>query len=335
MNLIRYKRSLFSHLELSSNPEPSALTLEQMDRNGKTVVAPQLFGLDADIDIGIPNAQQQLWLDLRGTALFPNEAMLFLQEQCLRGRDDDARSILCKYVDVVLVSSSQMDAILATDRDDSGIYDYMLLYTTAKDEELILNIPSTQQSIPVGRIVPCQAERPNIMASHNMVVQQRQWILLKEAGKSSSNAAATPMSPWMLKQIAELLQFMFTAGTGLAPEDFAASDSGLLLPDTTKTKSRAIADRTKGNEKHGGVAMVCTDRSSLFEIDATLAEVRQSSRWTRTTSSGLSIPNDAAAAEEADEEGNPTFGTALVLPLDVSLWETALNMRMMNDENVQ
>jgi hypothetical protein len=332
MDGIRYKQSSYSHLHLFPNAEPNALDPERMDRNGKTVDVPHHHvSLDEDIKPSIPNTQQQLWLDLRGTALFPNEALLFLKEQCLSGGDDDPHSVLSKYVDVVLVSSSQMDSILASNRDDSDTYGYKLLYTTENDEELILNVQSTQQSIPVGRIVQCHSERQDIIASHDMVLQQRQWILLEEASNSQSNAGAGSMSPWMLKQIDELLQFIFTADAGIASDDFAESDSGLLLPDTTKKHYRANAYRRKESEVHGGVAMVCTDRSSMFEIDVTLAEVRQTSRWTQTTSSGLSIPNDA----EETEGDIPTFGTALVLPLDVSLWETALNLRMMNDENVR
>jgi hypothetical protein len=339
-NCIPCKKASCSRLQLSSNPEPTALVPEQMDRNGETVHVPQLFNLDDDDDSHqtmIPNAQQQLWLDLRGTALFPNEALLFLQEQCSSGKrggrdDDDSNSMLCKYVDAVLVSSTQFDAILAANSSSADIgCDYKLLYTTANEKkDLILNIPETQQSLKVGRIVACHPERPNLIAAHDMVLQQHQWILLEEENKSSA-ASATSVPPWMLKQAADLLQFLFTSDAGLATEDFAVSDSGLLLPDTTTTtraKTPSAADPAKDEPNFGGVAMLCTDRASLFQMDATVTEYRHFSRGTRTTSSGWILPKDAGAVPE----DVPSFGTALVLPLDVSLWETALNVRIMNDD---
>ena len=314
-----------SHVQLSlTNPEPSALAPEKMDRNGKPVDAAPIP--DGALIPSISNTQQQLWLDLRGTALFPKEALLFLQEQCLSGvKVDKTNAILCKFVSAVLVSTEQMDAILASNHhqedDASGFYedDYQLLYTTENGNDLILHAPATQQSVKVGCIVSGRPERWDILATHDAVLQQRQWILLQDA---SNNSSSSSMSQWMIKQITEVLQFLFTSDAGIASEDFAMSASGLLLPDTTRLSNPSTDLAQELDLPGGGVAMACRDRATLFQMDALVAEYRHSAAGTSTTGSGLSIPKP-----DDDAGAGPSFGTALLLPLDVSLWETALQMR--------
>jgi hypothetical protein len=344
VNRMRSRQSYSTSVYAIPQPELTTFDVEVLDRNGKINATTQL------LDETIPDApttfhstnQQQFWLDLRDTALFPDEALRFLQDQCLDDRDDK-QSIVRRLVDAVLVSSTMFDKVVASNCDVNASsldrHDFKLLYMTDDLQELIFDTPITQQSMKVGKSVYYH-EKENVdidlVTTFETVVQQRQWLLLEEKDLRHTQQSSSSVSPWMLKQIASLFQFMSAANTGLTDDDFEASPSGLLLPNATKViKARerqhtVLDDSIGGIPLYGGIAIACTDRQSFVNIDATMAEFRNAALiGTLTTSSGLSIPS-----ENGKDVPETVFCTALVLPLDVSIWELAFNLRLIDEEQI-
>jgi hypothetical protein len=348
--------------------------------------------------------RQQFWLDLRDTALFPNEAIRFLHDQCVPS-DGDAitrRSantrVSKRWIDAVLVSSSTFDRIIAssslsssfatdtttesddTDEEDEG-YQYTPLYYTTQDitpERLVRHEPVTQQSMVMGTVVYCTEKDKtdwDIVAMSEQIMKQRQWVLVQEATTTTTASATTgtttkSLSKHMMKQLTDLIQFLSSSWNrrmvlNLDENHYQATASGLFLASpeisTTEPKSFSILPSSsssssqpkislshpnvdyRGVTGNCGIAIVCTDRTSFVEMDTMLAEFRQleSIGTTTTTSFGITIPSSSSSENEKnynDDVATVTqrqspYVTALVLPLDVSIWETVYNNKVRYSED--
>lgn len=280
-------------------PQPSAQDPEAMDRNGaqekdhRSLLPPRLarntrlppgdavVAKDTLLLQRFREKQQQLWLDLRGTALFPHEALRFIREQCQtnhhHNKDNQRReaAVLYHLIDGVLVSREMMDIIVAAplppaendlDRgsfreprmdevgsDDDDDYP-TLLYVTEHDL-LVASVASTQQSIVVGRTeICCNAANQgefNLMAAGETIMEQKQWLLLVDSLASSQRGATFESKNSIPQLIARLLQFLSTSSSLTLEEgDYEASSSGLLLPGSNRTTTKkARAKNTRNGPK--------------------------------------------------------------------------------------
>jgi hypothetical protein len=345
--------------------EPSAFDVEQLDRNGNTAPSKSEFTKTMDIANNIdgsetskydqPTNRQQLWLDLRDTALFPKEAIRFIHDQCCQS---DGNSSSKHLIDAVLVSSSSFDRIIAptsetnTNKDDDW-YRHALYYTThdTTPEQLVLHEATTQQSIPIGTVVCCSEKDKtdlDVVALSEQIIKQQKWVFVQETTTSTTTKS---VSKYMMKQLTDFIQFLSSSSNriimmNMDENNYQVTTSGLFLaPDMNTivpmTESIApqqfasnnedlslIGDNSRSISNSGGVAIVCSDRTSFVAIDAMLAEFRQleSIGTTTTTLSGITIPSILSEnnGSVVQQQQSP-FVTALVLPLDVSIWETVYN----------
>jgi hypothetical protein len=142
----------------------------------------------------------------------------------------------------------------------------------------------------------------------------------------------------MLQQITDLIQFLSSSSSNIQNENYKVGISGLFLPEIYHTNTQeSIQQRAVRNDitihgSGGGMAVLCPDRTSFVNIDTMFAMVRNSEYigCTTTTKSGICIPS---LQNDIDSTRSPTFATALVLPLDVTIWETAYNVRSMQQHD--
>ncbi len=315
------------------------------NRNGKSVASPLGYNdtttlVDTDIhqydsSSSTHGAAPQLWLDLRGTALFPNEAIRFIHDHCSRNDipGTSRQEASTHLVDAVLVSSSHFDRILASynsmdlvDQDTCG--KYKLYYTTndTTPEQIMLHDPTIQQSIPVGRVMACSEKEKtklDVVALSELIVQQQQWVLLQEKATTAiSTTSSSTVSKYVMTQLTEVMQFLSSSSNrmimNMEETNFQVTASGLFLPSSdpnmmsdntphtgtssepnlTPPPEQNVSCDDTNHDMHGGIAMACTDRTSFLMVDALWAEFRQlaSIGTTTTTVSGITIPSSSSGA---------------------------------------
>ena len=282
---------------------------------------------------------EQLWLDLRDTAFFPHEALRFLQDQCCNRDDNNHQpaflqeaggAALLHLIDGVLVSQDMFEKIALQESQIIGKQSFVLFYETDDTKELIANSASAQMSIPVGKI----AEDIDPMLALDVVVDQKKWLLLdpKYTYKSDTedDSAATTKA-----QVSSLLQFVSASSMTLSPGERFTSSSGLIVPGLTGASDDDSPESS--TTTRGGIAIVCPDQSAFLNMDLSVAEFRSSVRPTTTTESGLLVPSDESnslddTGHTIDDETFLLPSTALILPLDLRMWQTAMVLRQMEDD---
>jgi hypothetical protein len=315
-------------------PDPEA-----RDRNGKDTrgLGKRLrLKKDACIVNTVRSKKHQLWLDLRETALFPDEALRFLQDQCLNQRfkgTDIQGAILGELIDAILVSPSILDKIVANERStdsDPDLFDYTLLYVSDKTRELVMST-ALEQSVPIGTVQACDPRSMpdlNFTKSIETIVHRREWLILEIPRSAQSSDSQS----WLLKQVSSLLQFTMSSTQTLSSESFEESSSGLFLPGLGKDSASFMLDTSDDTEVGGGIAVTCIDRNMFMNVDAILAQHRQSGDSDvalTSTPSGLLLFPDAT---DDDKKIQPVrFFTALLLPLELNMWEAALDMRSIGE----
>ena len=388
--------------------EPSALYPEQFDRNGNSVSFQNDSSYIDDTASSDKHQhditqRQQLWLDLRDTALFPNEAIRFIHDQCCQNDAQHSNSnsdTKSKHlIDAVLVSSTTFDRIIASasseanDSEDDEWYHHKLYYTThdTTPEQIILHEPATQQSIPIGSVIYCSEKDKtalDVVALSEQIIKQHQWVLFQETTSTKTTSAPTAsatksVSNYMIKQLTDLMQFVSSSSNrimlmmNMEENQYEVTESGLflapamnrvmptkesILPQqiiaSNPTDDMSLDSLSSNDIDDSGLAIVCNDRTSFVMIDALLAEFRQleSIGTTTTTLSGITIPSTVTTLPNHNDNNNnnsnsttgsrsieqqqsqSSFVTALVLPLDVSIWETVYNNNALytdDDDNNQ
>jgi len=278
--------------------------------------------------VDFSSRKKQLWLDLRDAAFFPHEAVRFLKEQCADEQQPFDETVL-RLIDGVLVSQDMFERIALQESQILGKQSYVLLYETDDTKEVVANSASAQMSIPVGKIVVYD-DKPNStldpMDSLDVVIDQKKWLLLDPKHRLDTEESAGLMK----NQVASLLQFVAASSMSLpsnAGEQFT-SVSGLILPGLTSPETSSST-----GSKTGGVAIVCPDQSSYLQMDSLLAEYRSSAQTTTTTESGLLVPSEMVTSSDDEARAVASLpSTALILPLDLKLWKTALLLMHMEDE---
>jgi hypothetical protein len=241
-----------------------------------------------------PERSIELWLDLRGTAIHPRAAIEYLAEQVFEGPDHGVTDFSTD-VDRIIVSDKMFQKLLNS--SDDYIQESEILYVP---EETLAQIALSRGglSFPFGVFVAMEgpmAVSDPITAMETLSVGQ--WVVLyneeEEIEDEDSRIAA-------VGGFVEIASGDWRTTTQL--------ESGLLL----QTGSNKEVENSMG-----GVAVQCPTKSSILRL-ASMIESVVSGKSMTATESGILIH------EETGEACPLPF--ALMLPFDVSLWKTALEV---------
>jgi hypothetical protein len=239
-----------------------------------------------------PERSIELWLDLRGTAIHPRAAIEYLAEQVFEGPDHGVTDLSID-VDRIIVSDKMFQNLLNS--SDDYVQESEILYVP---EETLAQIALSRGglSFPFGELVAL--EGPMGVADPITAMETLsagQWIVLynKEEETEDEDSRIAAVGGFV-----EIASGDWRTTTQL--------ESGLLL-------------QTGSNEENnmGGVAVQCPTKSSIMRL-ASMIESVISGKSMTATESGILIH------EETGEASPLPF--ALMLPFDVSLWKTALEV---------
>lgn len=263
--------------------------------------------------------KQQLWIDLRETSLFPHEANTFLMDQlfssspaingALKKIMEDPITSARPLFDGALVSESMLQYIIEKRSPGAQNAPYFLLYNPTDGNQLLIDESVSQKTYVIGRTVTCdRTNRLDPLLALETVVEKQNWLLVdyKDRGATEVN------------QILDVLQLLSSPNTAA------------LSLDDSEIKEEALTDSKSALK--GGIAVACSDVNSFMALDSKVAEIRNlaSMRETSTTASGLIIPS--TGEHQASANSAPSVPTmALILPLDLTLWKTANDVRNIID----
>lgn len=254
---------------------------------------------------------QQLWLDLRGTQLFPNEALAFLSSQLTPqplGRD-----ALIRLIDGVVVSSEVFDK-MATDALQRN--HAVLLHQAGQASELVASNFQTHETVSVGCVATCNGNGGNLvdpMLALDIVVARQEWLLVDLPRNT------TAPIPWLQEQMTSLITLLSSAPLLVASEE---NESDLVVPS-----QQAVSLPNS----QGGIGFGCHDLESFLGLDRILAEIKANDylQGTSTTESGLLVPNHSISKKMNTMSSSPA--TAFVLPLELSVWQTAMDIQQLKE----
>lgn len=252
--------------------------------------------------------KQQCWLDLRETVFFPHEAIMFLEDQLNYER-------ISGLIDKILVSRDIFDRIIASENRTLREKDFDLLYEADDTKMLVANSWETDQSIPFGAILECQADDKAIDPIRVLdLLDDKKWVVL-DAPKQKSMGKGYIES--MLGQISSLLHF-WTVSEYPRLSQQTISSSGLVIPGKSQENNSRVE-----NSMSSGLAVFCPDRDAYLRIDALFAEFRGQTLFQESmdSDSGILVPRTATF----DSLSLPA--TALIIPLDLQTWKFVLDLR--------
>jgi hypothetical protein len=252
--------------------------------------------------------RSELWLDLRETAIAPREALQFLEKQLYNKNDNmsmdtsdvSPRKVL-SLIDKVLLPEEIFAKVVARG-DDIG---FPLLYTVNDESILVEGNRQTNQSCPSGKIVTCRHTEILDPLTAMDITSIGQWLFVDKTDGSDEYERIL----WLEKQVAGLVDFL--SSTTAAP---ILSSQGLLVP--------SISDKILSRK--GGVAVSCRTRTAFVQLNSALEQSLCSTLVTRTTDSGILVTVEAPLGGEISP---PSLRTALVLPLDLRIWEAARDIQ--------
>jgi hypothetical protein len=262
---------------------------------------------DADGVVVSRSFENELWLDLRGTAIFPKQALGFLQQvlfDCEEDIDKENRGKcdqpILNVVSRVLLSEEVFAKVVAL--PEYSLIDFLYVSQT---HDLMEMCRDTEQSVSIGRMLACSPRTTIDPLAALDTYALGGWLMIHSEEDDLRDSTA-----WIQQQISSLVEFL----AGRASSS-TASASGLLIPSLNTG-----FDQTSLN---GGVAICCPTKNALVQVDSILAQSRYTSVMTTTTDSVVLLPITSSA-----EFGQSSSSqAALVLPFDALLWRTAIQMR--------
>lgn len=259
----------------------------------------------------------ELWLDLRETAIAPAEALQFLEKN-LFSEDENMnmgtsevhpRKIL-SLVDKILLSEELFTTIASRDED----LDLPLLYMVNEGSTLVESNSQTKQSFPSGEVVTCRHTEILDPLSAIEITSSGQWLFVDKTDGSDEKEKIL----WLEKQVKGLVDFLTSAS---AAPVMSSQNSGLLLPSTFDEFASPVIT--------GGVSISCRTRTVFVQLNAALEQSMGSAMITSTTESGILVTVEPTL-ENAGKL--PALKTALVLPFDLRIWETARDIQGRDEE---
>jgi hypothetical protein len=281
--------------------------------------------------------RRQLWLDLRDTAIRPAEALAFLDEfldEFLRGEflwgangnsPDELPVTEMNYV---------VDRIILPEETYRGLPKHCSSSSTCGVDLVVVEnggslIPVsapwsvesdvTSQPRSKGTLIRPGDSLLNPLESLE-IYNRGDWIVFDSAPLQGD---ADAISAW-IDEVGSLLQLLPVTAS---PQQSRETPSGLMLPlsdratiHTTTSLAAAASSKKTGI---GGVGIFCSTREALFRADTLLEQLAAGAGATESFASGILLP----AVPDKDGTTCPAITSALVLPFDLNLWRSVLEMR--------
>ena len=278
-----------------------------------------------------PPTQRQHWLDLRGTAIRPDEASAFLDEFLLKDDDktkekekdqeeQESSPSITNWIDCIIVPSgtfreisprnvaSKVD-LLIVDDDNSNSNQSKLVHDATGDIKGIFM--STDASTFLNPL--------DTLDLYN----KGDWILFESGDNVDNNNDTNELTAWVEK-IGSLLQLL----PATAVPETMETPSGLILPSSSSLSSSTLTSRDgsvaepPAMPQRGGVGIYCTTRQAVFSVDALLEQVLSSASTTESPESGILL-----LTTNASDVVDIPITSALILPFDLNLWRAVLELR--------
>ena len=241
--------------------------------------------------------QTQLWLDLRGTAVHPQAAIDYINQQ-LQEEDNPFSNDVVDFnlVDRALLSDQSFQNLLSS--SDPYVHLSEVLYMNDDDVDS-LALSRNGVSFPFGTFVKMPDDATVAVSDPIEAMEslsKGKWVVLFNEGDNSEEALR-------IDAIGNFLDIASTTACG----DWETSElgSGLLL---------RTDDRYQSSE-NGGVAVVCSSPSAVVMLASELQRM-QPGTSTSVTESGIIVRSSSV-------ESSSTLPTALILPFDITLWKAA------------
>jgi hypothetical protein len=245
----------------------------------------------------------ELWLDLRGTALYPSAAIAYLMEQLT---DDEYDPSLAEGapnpIDRVVLSDQMFQRLL--DTPDHPLEGTEIMYLPDDGDGLVAS-SHEGMSFPCGKIFKMPKDSDMVLADPMSAIEtisQGNWaVLVDEKSGIDSHSEVNRVD-----SIASFLNLAVAAAGG--PSLMVDGSSGLLL------KSSDYEDTTE----IGGVAVSCSNKAMVIQLASVVQDIQSGSSMA-STESGILIQGTSDS-----DSSSPSLQTALLLPFDVVMWKTAL-----------
>eukprot|EP00977_Amphora_coffeiformis_P012476 scaffold3077_cov162-Amphora_coffeaeformis.AAC.35 len=245
---------------------------------------------------------RQHWLDLRGTAIRPDEALLFFDEFLLdddnkKKKDGNTRKKTIKdMIDCIIVPE---DTFREIPKEIASRVDLLVM-----NEESNLLRDATGEF--KGTFLAGDSTFLNPVGSLDLY-NRGDWILFE-----CNDVDSEELNVWV-EQISSLLQVLPATA---APQSLE-TPSGLILP--------SISDQENSDDgfarKKGGVGICCATREAVFRVDTLLEQILSSTGSTESANSGILLLADA-------NDITIPITSALILPFDLNLWRAVLELRV-------
>mmetsp|Transcript_17268 Transcript_17268/g.40695 ORF Transcript_17268/g.40695 Transcript_17268/m.40695 type:complete len:348 (+) Transcript_17268:39-1082(+) len=274
---------------------------------------------------------QQFWLDLRGTAIRPNEALAFLQEfvyETENESSEDSAKLLPNLpstfdirdlVDRIIVSEDIFASMV-----ESGIPTGPLLYVT-KDGLLAENSQALNQSLIKGTVLKASSGFIDPVTAIEVAGSDSAWVVIDQ---EQDEDEVKDIDVWT-QQLEGLVQILSASRTGspLSLSDFS------LIGDQPGAEQQS--DLKRAPNSAGGLAMLCRTLPMLLSIDQCLASLSLASSGTTETESGILLSTASTNDDMKDSSSsNRSIPRALVLPFDLRLWRTASELKQLNSNQL-
>ena len=270
---------------------------------------------------------RKLWLDLRKTALSPQEALYFLEDRVVSEKEKSISNL----VDCILLSEkgfSKAAAAPSQSFDKLSMHQMNLMYVTDTGQQLIASNDDTQQSFPAGKVMTCHSGQmldPFFALEAISSIDGRPgWIVvdsddeLEEKEQQFQEQRKPSSSSWREEQITSLYEFLSTSLS--APKDTAS-----VLSSKIESGLQLILPGGTSGSSGGGMAVSCPTKTAFLGMSAALMKTECATQMiTSTTDSGIVLPTGMQTSSTSI--ANP-FATALILPVDIALWQTVFDLQ--------
>ena len=257
----------------------------------------------------------ELWLDLRGSSILPNVAIDYILENL---KEDEQADMMVSKVVLSLVDYDKLQAQINTKATANYTYDFDIVIVDENNKELYKVIPSAsvknenEKLNLYGKSFSIDGKTKvvnDLMGAMSMYIDGN-WILLntkdmdKEMDESNSKKDA----------VHNFIQLMTSMN----------HKSPLLL-------DWKIDDDTTNDEtdtKVGGIAIECHTNSDLLNTGSTLQSLDdihyESLAVKESNGVMLFVPTANDDNEWKEDKVNNELKSAIILPMDISLWKSAL-----------
>jgi hypothetical protein len=247
----------------------------------------------------------ELWLDLRGTAIYPSAAISYLMEQ-LTDDEYDPYSLAegaPNPIDRVLLSDQMFQRLLnAPDHPMEGTE---IMYLPDDSGGLVVSSHEGMSSFPCGKLFEMPRDSDMVLADPMAAIEtiaKGNWVVLVD-GKSGIDSDSE------VNRVDSIASFLHLAVAAAGGPSLVDGSSGLLL------KSSEYEDTTE----LGGVAVSCSNKAMIIQLASVVQDMKAGSSMA-STESGILIQGTNSDSPSS----SPSLQTALLLPFDVVMWKTAL-----------